>query len=58
MFKKFIDELLKSTTQTEIDNILSRENGVESSFQSGKLSKRDYHRLRKLSEKITYSVIH
>lgn len=57
MFKKFFDEMLKATTQKEIDDILYRQDGVDLSFQHDKLSWNDHQRLFKLAEKLVYSVL-
>lgn len=52
MFKKLFDEMMRASTEKEINDILYRKDGVDMAYQREKLSWEDHERLFNLADRL------
>ena len=56
MFKKLFDEMMRASTEKEINDILYRKDGVDMAYQREKLSWEDHERLFNLADRLASSL--
>ena len=56
MFKKLFDEMMRASTEKEINDILYRKDGVDMAYQREKLSWDDHERLFNLADRLARSL--